>query len=379
MRSKTALSSLIRKSDSLFKMETDKEIRKTGLRLVRYLRNREASAPEKIEDEVWERILSEIRFARNRRRYWLYGTSVAACLLLLVGLFVAHSFRPSDDSLLQAVASMETKPIETIQEIRLYTSSGDSIEVDSQSQVISHEKGGAVYVDKKQVATIPAAPEKQTDEAITYNEVIVPKGKHIRLALSDGSTMHINSGSRVVYPHKFQPEKREIYIEGEIYIDVQKQEGTPFIVRTKQFAVNVLGTAFNVRSYPDEAEAEIVLQRGKVEVEDSRKQTVTMTPDELVTLNAGTYAGTQEVDASEYITWTEGILVFKGENMEKAVKRLNHFYGEQINYTPQAGKVTVYGKLDINEPLEVALEALASTAGLTVSKQEGRIEITKRE
>lgn len=361
-------------------MKETEDIRKIGLRLIHYLRKREASTPDKsIEDEVWRRILAETNSVRNRRRYWLYVSSAAACILVLVGVFFTHLFRSPDDSLMQAVALMETKSIDTMREIQLYTSSGDSIQVDSQSQQISHEKDGTVYVDKKQVAVIPVAPEEKAAEEVAYNEVIVPKGKHIRLALSDGSVMHINSGSRVVYPDKFQSEKREIYMEGEIYIDVQKQEGTPFIVRTKQFAVNVLGTAFNVRSYPDEAEAEIVLQRGKVEVEDIRKQTVIMTPDEMVTLNAGAYTGTRQVDASEYISWTEGILIFKGESMEEAVKRLNHFYGEEIDCTPQAGKVTLYGKLDINEPLEVALEALASVAGLSVSKEDNRIKIMKRE
>lgn len=359
--------------------ETGKDIREIALRLVRYLRKRETSASKNIEEEVWKRVLVETRTVSNRRRYWLYGSSAAACILVLVGFFFTHVFRSSDDSLMQAVAMMETKPIESIREIQLYTSSGDSIQVNSRSQQISHEKNGAVYVDKKQVAVISDASEEKEAGAISYNEVIVPKGKRIRLALSDGSTMHINSGSRVVYPQKFQSEKREIYVEGEIYIDVRKQEGTPFIVRTKQFSVNVLGTAFNVRSYPDEAEAEIVLQRGKVEVEDNQKRTVIMTPDELVTLSAGTYAGTRQVDVSEYISWTEGILIFRGESVENAVKRLNHFYGEQIDCTPQARGVSVYGKLDINEPLEVALEALASAAGLTVSRQGDRIEIIRRE
>ena len=71
--------------------------------------------------------------------------------------------------------------------------------------------------------------------------------------------------------------------------------------------------------------------------------------------------------------------IFKGESMANVVKRLNHFYGEEIRYTPQAGLITLYGKLDVNEPLELALEALAATADLIVTKKDNFIEIAKRE
>lgn len=357
--------------------QTDKQIQETGLRLIQYLKRREASAPKTVEEEVWQHILSTTELVRRKRRRYLYIAGLAACLLCLLGLFFVQSYKTSNDDLLQIAANMNRyEPLDSIKEIQLHTSSGEHIQVAAHSQLISHEKGNAVYVDDKKVSTI--SPEKETEE-ITYNVVVVPKGKHIRLALSDGSTMHINSGSRVVYPHKFQPQKREIYVDGEIYIDVKKQENIPFIVRTQQFAVNVLGTAFNVRSYPDEQEAEIVLQRGKIKIEDSQKHSVTMTPNELVTLHSGKYIDTRNVDAAEYITWINGILIFKGESMANVVKRLNHFYGEEIRYTPQAGLITLYGKLDVNEPLELALEALAATADLIVTKKDNFIEIAKRE
>lgn len=76
--------------------------------------------------------------------------------------------------------------------------------------------------------------------------------------------------TRVIYPVEFEKDKREIYVDGEIYIEVAKDENRPFYVRTKDMNVRVLGTKFNVTAYESEAIRSVVLAQGCVQVETAR-------------------------------------------------------------------------------------------------------------
>lgn len=76
--------------------------------------------------------------------------------------------------------------------------------------------------------------------------MVIPRGKRSVLTFSDGSKVWVNAGTRVIYPTEFEKDKREIYVDGEIYIEVARDEERPFYVRTKDMNVRVLGTKFNV-------------------------------------------------------------------------------------------------------------------------------------
>ena len=86
------------------------------------------------------------------------------------------------------------------------------------------------------------------------------------LTFSDGTKIWVNSGSKVIYPVSFEKKKREIYVEGEVYLDVTHDTSWPFVVRTQQVDVKVLGTSFNVSAYKDDSNMQVTLVEGKVEV-----------------------------------------------------------------------------------------------------------------
>ena len=277
------------------------------------------------------------------------------------------------DNLMEAVAHMSNgTSADTIGEIQLNTSFGDHIRLKANSRQITH-KDEAVFVDQRQVLTTDQC--QNPSDAPIYNEVIVPRGKHIQLVLSDGSTLNVNACSRVVYPRIFNDEKREIFVEGEIYIDVKPQDEKPFVVRTNHFKVNVTGTAFNVRSYPDDATAEVVLQRGRVEICDDKSQVIPMQPDERVVLADGQYVCKHAVDAAEYVSWTQGLLTFRKERLGKVLHRLTRFYGREISCVPDVANIIISGRLDINEPFEIAVGTVAAAAGLSVVTEEGKLEV----
>ena len=89
---------------------------------------------------------------------------------------------------------------------------------------------------------------------------IVPVGRRSSITFADGTRLWVNSGSKVVYPVKFAKEKREIFVEGEIYLHVSRDEQKPFIVKTHQMDIKVLGTQFNVTAYENEANMQMCIR-----------------------------------------------------------------------------------------------------------------------
>ena len=106
------------------------------------------------------------------------------------------------------------------------------------------------------------------------HQIMVPNGKRADITFSDGTRIYINSGSKVIYPDIFEERKREILVEGEVYLDVAKRKDCPFVVKTREFDIRVLGTSFNVCAYREDEAASVVLVRGSVEVTTENKSKV---------------------------------------------------------------------------------------------------------
>lgn len=82
-----------------------------------------------------------------------------------------------------------------------------------------------------------------------WNDITVPHGMQQTLTLSDGTKLHVNSGTRVIYPSDFTEDKREIFVSGELFAEVAKNPDKPFIISAGDVHVQVLGTKFNLRAY----------------------------------------------------------------------------------------------------------------------------------
>ncbi|MFR1240329.1 MAG: FecR family protein [Butyricimonas faecihominis] len=114
---------------------------------------------------------------------------------------------------------------------------------------------------------------------IIYNKLSVPRGGEYRIELEDGTKVWINSASRLRYPVVFSDDTREVYLEGEAYFEVQRDEARPFIVHSGEQKVTVLGTSFGISCYASEANDYTTLVSGKVKVDFERgKQSFVLEP-----------------------------------------------------------------------------------------------------
>lgn len=346
--------------------------------LIFYFKAQEVEPSTDEIDRMWDSVSRKIdetdKIARRRRSFRIaVSVSAAAVLLLVFGLAISNKYKGGKD--ISDIASSLAKMESTGDEIQLIMSSQKVLSLKKAANV-TYSSDGSILVDKEKVSE---KCDEEANQENQYNQLIVPRGKHTQLQLADGSVLHINSGSRVVYPRSFSGKRREIFADGEIYIDVRRDESAPFIVKTTRFEVEVLGTAFNVNAYSEDSVSEVVLLRGSVRIKDSSKKTLLLSPDELGTICEGTIKGKHTVIASDYIAWTRGLLVLNSEPLGTVLQKLERYFDTHISFDPAVKELSMYGNLDLNHPLTEILRRISVTAPILYKETETGFYIEKRE
>ena len=160
-------------------------------------------------------------------------------------------------------------------------------------------------------------------------ECYVPNGKLDTVTLSDGTEVQINSGTVLIYPQKFRGSKRTVYLSGEARFSVVKNAKKPFIVRTGPLNVEVLGTKFDIESYPGNDYIATTLEEGSVKVyrEDMPEKSILLKPDEQVVYYAGIDSfATRYVEASDFSAWTQGELRFRNKPLNEILATIERRY-----------------------------------------------------
>ena len=226
---------------------------------------------------------------------------------------------------------------------------------DAKTVVITDKEAEIRYDDSKITVSRSQIPK---EESAKYNQLIIPKGKMSRLTLSDGTKVWVNANTRIVYPAEFTGKQREIYVDGEIFLDVVHDD-RPFIVRTKGLNVEVMGTRFNVCAY-DKGELErIVLVEGSVRVANKAGGNKRVLEPKQMYEAAGGETRVEEVDVRKYASWIEGLYYFDRERLENVARLLSDYYGVSIVCSEKTGGFACSGKLDLKSDLDEVLLGLS--------------------
>lgn len=174
-------------------------------------------------------------------------------------------------------------------------------------------------------------PEEESMEMAA----ISPRGSVSQVVLADSTIVFLNAGSEIRYNPAPGQNVREIFLSGEAWFDVAKQERKPFIVHTSTYRVQVTGTRFNVKSYKEDNEVITTLEEGEVRIissEHSRlAETIVMQPGEQVAFNKKSNKITlREVNPSLYSSWKDNKLIFLNMNLAELIVLLERKYGVDI-------------------------------------------------
>ncbi|HET6556078.1 MAG TPA: FecR domain-containing protein [Prolixibacteraceae bacterium] len=224
-----------------------------------------------------------------------------------------------------------------------------------------------IYLDRTQSATVHQS---------VYQEVKAAYGTQARVELADGTSVSLNSGSKLRFPQSFDhQQQRRVILEGEGFFTVTKNEKLPFVVETSLLDIQVLGTSFNVDAYPDNQSVLIALVEGKVKLQNNtgkeNKDLMELLPNEVATLNRAerTLIKTSSPDLYKYTAWVNGRIVFFEDPIQTVLKKLEKWYNVEIVISDQRLKNYKFTGTFINESLEQVLSILSLTSPMTYEIQ----------
>ena len=254
----------------------------------------------------------------------------------------------------------------------------------------SAEKGlqGAVVVSgngQKKVVTTQELTRYHVDDDFAEQlaearRITTYQDKEYWVTLDDGTLVHLNYDSRLIYPEKFG-DRRDVILEGEAYFMVAKDKSRQFVVHTPQGDVKVYGTEFNVNTRSkggdgnDNGGLSVVLVKGSVSFTPARGKEQMLTPgQELSIVNA--QLSINEVDTAPYVAWNEGKFFFEEWPLERIMQVISRWYGREVEFTSNEIKHQQYsGNFDRYEDIHPTMEAIESITGLKITFAPGKLII----
>ncbi|TKG95585.1 DUF4974 domain-containing protein [Puteibacter caeruleilacunae] len=198
------------------------------------------------------------------------------------------------------------------------------------------------------ITTILIPKQQPTYQQITQS---VPLGSRSTVTLADGSKVVLNSGSTISYPAVFNPLQREVNLSGEAFFQVQADKSYPFVVKTKDYDVEVTGTSFNVCAYNDNDFSSVVLSEGKVHIAFPKgNNKYELNPGEKFNIDLqSNKAAIKKIDPKSEIAWKDGIFRFKEIKFPQLIKRLERWYDVKLNYSAPELETLLYSGLFKNQ------------------------------
>lgn len=315
----------------IFTAQADEQMRKMGEEYIRSHLTTEKfierlRQPEHFDvGKAFQRFDRDYLFRKRKLRVvWLWSVAVGIVLVIGVGFVLCNSTFISGRS---EIASVRVQ-LEKLQP-SILLASGERVVLGDSSMVLKEKDGSVILQDSGRL--VYSSPV--VDESPVYNTITVPRGNEFQLHLSDGTKVWLNAESELRYPTTFSKECREVWLVGEAYFEVVADSSQPFLVHSARGKIEVLGTRFNVRSYPEEAKVVTTLVQGCVVYTDSEQRKFRLSPGEQTISQFGLETILQKVNTDYYTGWKDGKYVFKSAALEDIMQELSRWYNVTVFYT----------------------------------------------
>lgn len=173
-----------------------------------------------------------------------------------------------------------------------------------------------------------------SDTAV-YHTLKIPRGAEYILTLSDHSSVHLNAGSELTYPVRFNNRERKVYLKGEAYFNIQKNAACPFMISVNQLKVTVTGTTFGIRAYEEENNISTTLESGHVSVSWKNLQTKLQPGEQAVFNKQQPTLKVRKVDTEVYLGWRKGRIIYDNCELETILRDLGKWYDVEVIYQKQ--------------------------------------------
>jgi ferric-dicitrate binding protein FerR (iron transport regulator) len=299
---------------------------------------------------------------RHMFQWWRY----AAAVLLLAVAGVGYWWYSDYTKVTPPVISQEVK----LAMEQSKQSGHDAAVIDNVNVNDNEGKSVKELVEEMQLPEDVVEKLEEAKRITTYHD------KEFWLTLPDGTLVHLNYNSRLIYPEKFLGDSRDVILEGDAYFMVAKGRD-PFTVHTIQGDVRVYGTEFVVETLDTGGATQVILVKGSVSV-TPKGGVETMLPEgHMAVLNEGK-SMMNEVDTDSYVAWNTGHFAFRDASLEKVMDVLSRWFGRKVSFkNEELRKVGVIGDFEKMETLDNILRAMSKGTGLHIHQDGQQIIIEK--
>ena len=359
------------------RLESDAE----AMRLFREIRETEkilksVQVQEKIDfQKSWQRLDSSLvgRPRKGRWLFWRVGSVVAASVALLLMFVFPFTRQVEQPGTLVSQVGITPGGVKAI----LQSEDGKMIDLTSSTSSRIVTSDGLVLVNDS-LKGLRFDQGELENRPMKYHTLAVPVGGEYHFTLADGTRVWVNSASEVRFPNCFSGGKREIYVKGEVYLEVARDEKHPFVVHAGENEVRVLGTRFNLTAYPDEQKVITTLVEGSVEFRNNQSS-IRLKPGEQSVLDRETNnLEKQKVDVSIYTSWVSGTYEYERMPLSDITRQLSRWYDVQFVYEATEFRNHPFtGIVKRDQSLEEVLLIIEKTTNIKF-KISGRTIIIKR-
>lgn len=312
---------------------------------------------------AWKNIEGNFKTGRTAHfRRWMKWVAILVLPLGISFWYLRHIDKSGEEEKIAVESNIEPEQVKTMGMMPVLTlSNGQEIALERQSLNLEEEDGTRILLSEDGTIQYTKSVSKKSGDV--YNTLTTPAQCDFMFTLEDGTKVWLNACSSLRYPVAFTGKERIVYAEGEIYLEVAKDTKRPFYVITgNDVKVQVLGTSFNVNTYRD---VQVTLVSGKVQVEyKDGKKLWTLRPGYQLSMADG-QGEVKEVNVEDYISWKDGIYIFKGEQLDVIAEVIERWFGKQVVFLDEQGKKEVFtGILDKHTGVEVFARQLSRTSGL---------------
>lgn len=246
------------------------------------------------------------------------------------------------------------------------TSSNDEIDIDgSLDSVLSHIHQRKLFARVLLVLLLPVLatvsllliPSRTESQML---QCFAPLGEHRTVELPDGSVVTLNSGSTLVYPSIYNKEERRVALSGQAKFEVKRNPKQPFVVKTKDFDVRVLGTVFDVSSYTHKPGSSVVLESGSVVIVKDEKES-RLYPGQKAEFSGNGDLLISSVETLEYMAWTKGGFTHRQATINDIIDYIQRTYNMQVDcsFSAKYRNAVITLKSDSAIPVERYLDLLS--------------------
>lgn len=335
-------------------------------------------------DELYQRIVSDERFTQPLEAeivrpvplYRRYAAAAAILMFSVAGLYLYSNRQTEELAAAKPVPATEEVVISPGDDKAILTlADGRQIILDSaENGMVAHQEGVNIHKtsDGQIMYSFSDAKESQTENtSIAYNTVETPAGGKYQVNLPDGTRVWLNSSSALRFPAMFSGDTRDVELTGEAYFDVSSNKSRPFRVKSKDQVVEVLGTQFNINSYPEEGAVKTTLIEGSVKVHYQDKVVMLNPGQQFQSTAASTTIKTVPVDTDEVTSWKDGYFMFKNEDIHSVMRKISRWYDVEVVYAGNVPSVGFGGNISRSKDLAEVLAVLQLT-NVVKFKVEGR-------